>query len=1523
MEGMIPSKKRRRETILPDSPESSVKRRKRTVESAKSRDYRTPEFYDSLSKAHLTRGGLRELKRRILEARAAEDPSSLPPLSSIAAADAADTEDRPDLKQFARQGGPNLSHLRGFASSANRNGSMSQSSRKRSASRRSDSGSKSKTSRSSYDPEFEQNMIDGGIYPHSRASKPANLKELRERAAEDRPSLSPSKFNDEDFEEFVTLCDTAGDEASARANVISVIEGRGRSGHFYAGDRRFNHLAPMADKLPDAKPDLYYGARPESINRQVRRDLGKQIVPANNTSLPAAPNFFLEAKSEGGRADVAKRQACHDGAIGARTIHSLKNYKASEPQYDGNAESFSSTYHGGTATMGLYAHHTTAPRYPGEPPEYHMAQIGSYAMTHNRNAFAQGAGAYRNLRDLAKSKRDDAIEHANEIARRAPTYTPSTLTRSSRMSQSPIEDEPSDTSTDELTADFTSSKRARRGHDTPGARSSQPAGRSRDESPISRRERPSTQHMQSFESRRGRGRDMYRDDTPTPMIMGFRQAAVFLTVFTGIATVVANGSDQRDHDLAPPFLNFASGTSGRDRVSISFDSPCDGCFAGSTDAAALKLTLDVDRAEAECSGAGVRLNGIDLASSSPPELVHFPATALGGRGHCGYLAEWYLTCLDDQASLLRVLFSLQDDPDRSVVGGFAASFQQTRHPWVIKLDPTFSTFEQDGVEYYADWKDPDPEQSLRVEVANDVMSIWKAEFDECSSLSCYLQTAFKNVPVLFKLVVHGLKQESSVPNVINNTEDQVRFDDQDDQLRGSTTALSEPVITPAPKVAWDLPVSSPLPRTTSTSPSNPAVSSQPEEEASSNPAKQPVDLPFDANKLSSLGSGAPPGTDIGDSPPSGEGRPPSETGARPWGNGSPPRARPHPQGPEAGSPPSFSPGSLFQDILEASKHLHIHLFAAIVSFFVVTVTGTGLFIAIRYRQCLWRDPRRRAECLARREEWKRRKAYKKAACKHRVRTFLAQLVWWKRADLSDAENEELMRNKARNEGSAFDQEINGLRLASEIVQELVRSEESRGHTSGSHRSQRTSISETLPTYSEPPGYSSAAEGEISVIDGFTGYTPSGTASSLMRTWKWPTALGSSVGTAAYTRHVRLRSLVRHQPLEWLKTAVPSSPASTSASSPSSRPLSKALNASASRQQTVEELEKRFFRLANTRPGSRQIDEIFKELTTARGITPTSAHYEALILRNCDPRHGSVSKVKEVLAAMQSRGVAITASTYQAALTVLAVHPSPELQQHILSAMTAQWMAISADAEHAIIASLIRDGQLELGQARLAALLAKRKKKQQHLHQLQLQLQPQPPGSQPAPPAWLFVLLAHALCAAADFPALLQLAYDLHDHGGGGGGGGLDLPRSTWAHLLAEAVRHRAFDLTLHLWLHHVEPMYITPSYAVCTGALDLAATHASPKLAESAMLVLEAVHRPALDALRPSDRQHLDDLVAAAYKERNNPQRYRSGNMFALFNRAKGHENAFFDPKLALTQPQSLLPKKNKKGGSKNRSSKR
>ena len=61
------------------------------------------------------------------------------------------------------------------------------------------------------------------------------------------------------------------------------------------------------------------------------------------------PNFSWRRKLPRG-AEVAKRQACHDGAIGVRATHNLQSYKQ-EPIYAGNVYTVTSKYHARTGTL--------------------------------------------------------------------------------------------------------------------------------------------------------------------------------------------------------------------------------------------------------------------------------------------------------------------------------------------------------------------------------------------------------------------------------------------------------------------------------------------------------------------------------------------------------------------------------------------------------------------------------------------------------------------------------------------------------------------------------------------------------------------------------------------------------------------------------------------------------------------------------------------------------------------------------------------------------------------------------------------------------------------------------------------------------------------------------------------------------------------------------------------------------------------------------------------------------------------
>lgn len=283
------------------------------------------------------------------------------------------------------------------------------------------------TSTTVYNRNFEQKLIDHGVYPPGykypdgqKPAKPSNWQELNERLAQPRASLSPSKFSEEQFEEFVEADVNASKEKSIVRLAIPIIEGRVDDTRCMGGDYPFGNLATLTDgTLANAKPDHFFGARPEQLNHKIRDELSEFVIPSTQSSLPIAPNFFLETKGPDGSLAVATRQACYHGALGARGMHKLQSYKQDEPSSDNNAYTITSIYHGGQ--LKLYTTHPTAPRESDGRPEYIMSQLKGWSMTSDSETFRKGATAYRNARDWAKEQRDEFIKSANERHMQAPS----------------------------------------------------------------------------------------------------------------------------------------------------------------------------------------------------------------------------------------------------------------------------------------------------------------------------------------------------------------------------------------------------------------------------------------------------------------------------------------------------------------------------------------------------------------------------------------------------------------------------------------------------------------------------------------------------------------------------------------------------------------------------------------------------------------------------------------------------------------------------------------------------------------------------------------------------------------------------------------------------------------------------------------------------------------------------------------------------------------------------------------------
>ncbi|RCI11367.1 hypothetical protein L249_7663 [Ophiocordyceps polyrhachis-furcata BCC 54312] len=331
------------------------------------------------------------------------------------------------IRRFASHGGPDLCDLRGYRSSGPEYnmsaGALSLGRRKRGAQPAVKiSGTPNTTTTKDtgpYDVNFQQHLTNNRVFPflyYYRDGKavppPDNIDEIKDILERPRPSLSPSQFSESEFYEFQVTDTHAAKQAQVMARVIPIIKGKLEDPRCAAGQIPFRNLDNLTDgSLVPGNPDLYYGARPDHLQPKILDKISGQIVPSAQDDVPVAPNFFLHVKGPNGSLAVASRQACYDGALGARGIHSLQSYGLSEPHYDNKAYTLTSIYHGGCLNM--YASHPIPPPKVGERPGFAMTQINTWCLTGSPGAFRQGAAAYRNGRDWAERQRDDAIRQAN------------------------------------------------------------------------------------------------------------------------------------------------------------------------------------------------------------------------------------------------------------------------------------------------------------------------------------------------------------------------------------------------------------------------------------------------------------------------------------------------------------------------------------------------------------------------------------------------------------------------------------------------------------------------------------------------------------------------------------------------------------------------------------------------------------------------------------------------------------------------------------------------------------------------------------------------------------------------------------------------------------------------------------------------------------------------------------------------------------------------------------------------------
>ena len=265
-------------------------------------------------------------------------------------------------------------------------------------------------STSAYDANFVQIMTDNFIDINVDPTPPTNWEDWSERIAVARTELD--SFTTNDYNMWTREVRRAKSEAQVMSMVFPTVINGANQAYPYDMDRRCTNWAPLVrEDIVDAKPDYFQGHWPGPENADIRRILDEYIVPVPDA--PFSPNFFVEGKPETGSLAVGKRQACYDGALGARAIHKLQMLAENQDEevYDGKAYTVSGILHQGK--LEIYLHHLSQPNGPGTEVHYHMTYLDDWNLGGTIQKFRAGTTALRNATDVAFEFRDKFVKAAN------------------------------------------------------------------------------------------------------------------------------------------------------------------------------------------------------------------------------------------------------------------------------------------------------------------------------------------------------------------------------------------------------------------------------------------------------------------------------------------------------------------------------------------------------------------------------------------------------------------------------------------------------------------------------------------------------------------------------------------------------------------------------------------------------------------------------------------------------------------------------------------------------------------------------------------------------------------------------------------------------------------------------------------------------------------------------------------------------------------------------------------------------
>lgn len=428
------------DTASPDNRQARLNRARDLRSRLPKRRVFNPYFWDRLSDTHLTWSALRELSRR---KHIAEFNEKAEAAAQIHARRAEALQGRhrvprrrrmgdPGLARFARNGGPDLTDLRGLVE-------MEEQTRRREQDIEGVEVGNTLPKFRAFSADFDQHLTDYQIHTLDSADSdpPANMQDiLAMLSANDAPAVGGAREYVHGTETWgdvrVTVFQSHMDETphSWRTwdgiipQLIETTWGRDCT-RFYTP---FSDTEPLTDaSIAPPVPEVVDGVPAIMLVPELRYNMAlRRIINTNGMHGDiVAPNFFLDEGPE-------TQQSCFEGAYGARAMHELVNladkirHEAAfgvgetledqyPPHYDNHARTITAVLTRGV--LWLYAHHVTAPETPGGRPRYHMTPVGRWVLYQSVATFREGFRALKNARTFARMERQRCIGAANEAAR--------------------------------------------------------------------------------------------------------------------------------------------------------------------------------------------------------------------------------------------------------------------------------------------------------------------------------------------------------------------------------------------------------------------------------------------------------------------------------------------------------------------------------------------------------------------------------------------------------------------------------------------------------------------------------------------------------------------------------------------------------------------------------------------------------------------------------------------------------------------------------------------------------------------------------------------------------------------------------------------------------------------------------------------------------------------------------------------------------------------------------------------------